>query len=74
MAVCTGCGIDSKDITDYTTDDPVENDGTFFDNQFVCDACYTRLIDMREGSFRPDIGSALQIQENAREILNKANK
>ena len=74
MAICSGCGVESKDLTDYSVVNPVEEDGTFFDDQFVCDSCYTKLILMRNGAFQPDIGSAIQIQENARRLLNKTNK
>lgn len=69
MATCSGCCADSKDLLDYNDDNPVEDDGTFSDGKFVCNECYCRLIDLREGNFKPDIGNARQIQQNARILI-----
>ena len=41
---CVGCGKTDKECGEYGTDNPVEEDGTFKDNKFVCPNCYVKLV------------------------------
>lgn len=63
MAICTGCNRDSKDIGCYNKENPVEDDGTFLNNKFVCTECYMDLINIGQ-----DVGSPSQIQTAARRL------
>ena len=66
MAICTGCNRSDKECGEYGEDNPVKEDGTYHDNKFVCTDCYSKLI-YRE----LDVGSPMQIQQRAKNILNR---
>lgn len=66
MAICTGCKVDSRTLSEYDEDNPVTEDGTYFDGKFVCTACYCDLIRFKQPRERADIGSPLVIQQRAK--------
>ena len=65
---CAGCGITAEQAG-YSEDDPVEEDGTFANNAFVCDSCYCKLIVIGQ-----DVGSPEKLQREARLLNNKSIK
>lgn len=64
MAICTGCDKNSKDLFEYTSEDPVENDGSYEDGRFVCGDCYDKLIDLGY-----DVGSPNHLQRSAARLI-----
>jgi len=63
MAICAGCGRDSKEFPCYDGDEPVTEDGTYKDGKFVCDYCYLKLctIDRALSVGKPNV-----LQANAK--------
>ena len=69
-ATCVSCEVHSSDLDEYDPiDNPVEDDGTYENGKFVCTQCYCRLIDLRDGNFKPDIGTPSEVQKNAKYML-----
>lgn len=66
MAICTGCGRNSKNMREYNKRNPVEYDGTYANGLFVCTKCYTYLI-----TLGVDVGSPQQIQNRARNYVKR---
>ena len=60
MAICAGCKRKSSEFSEYYKDNPVEDDGTYANNHFVCNNCYIILI--KRGM---DIGTPIQLQNRA---------
>ncbi len=56
---CVGCGRTDKECGEYGKDNPVEDDGTYADNKFVCTECYVVLV-----PYGLDVGPARQVQAN----------
>jgi hypothetical protein len=68
VATCAGCDIDSNKFPIYTKENPVTEDGTYFNGKFVCDSCYLKLerINHNLSVGRPDV-----LQNNAIVHLRK---
>jgi hypothetical protein len=43
-ATCVGCGRKASECEEYDQYNPVEEDGTYAYDMFVCTACYMELI------------------------------
>lgn len=65
---CVGCGKTDEECGEYDIDDPVENDGTYKDNKFVCTNCYVKLIPLGM-----DVGSPTMLQIKI-DILKKSGR
>lgn len=57
---CVGCGIKASKTGEYSRDNPVQEDGTYWGGYFVCTKCYQVLILLHK-----DVGSAVAIQIRA---------
>lgn len=66
MAICTGCNRSSEEVGGYDEDNPVESDGTYLNNLFVCTDCYIELVAIGQ-----DIGQPLKIQKAARRLSRR---
>lgn len=62
--ICAGCNVDSSELDCYDDDEnPVTEDGTYYNQKFVCDNCYSKLI-----SIGHDIGTPVELQNRARNL------
>ena len=67
---CTGCGKSAAQTKEYDPiDNPVEEDGTYANDKFVCTSCYCVLV-----SLGLDVGSPEQIQLRAKKHIRKIRR
>jgi hypothetical protein len=68
MAKCAGCEKADHEFPAYSAENPVDEDGSYANGQFVCDSCYIKLdmIDHALSVGRPEL-----IQANAIKYLRK---
>lgn len=59
---CVGCDRTAKECG-YNERDSVKDDGTYYNGAFVCDRCYSKLID--KGL---DVGPAIELQQYMKAI------
>jgi len=62
---CVGCGKTVSELPEYDKENPVQEDGTYKNNKFVCTACYTQLIPLGL-----DVGTPEVIQERMINLHN----
>lgn len=62
---CVGCDRTATEAG-YDSDDPVEEDGTYFNGEFICDSCYCKLIARGE-----DVGVAPMLHFRMRTIRKR---
>lgn len=67
-AICVGCDQYAADLPDYSDENPVESDGTYAENKFVCTACYVFLVDVGK-----DVGSPYEVQQAAIDLVRPLN-
>ena len=60
MAKCAGCKRTDQEIGSYGKENPVTEDGSYFQGGFVCDECYIVLIGLGL-----DVGAPQQLQLRA---------
>jgi len=65
-AICVGCGKTAGELEEYSDDNPVQEDGTYENNKFVCTNCYVKLIPRGM-----DTGTPFQVQNHMIAIARK---
>jgi len=64
MAICAGCTAHHTTCGYDDENDRVEDDGSYADGKFVCDACYMHLVPRGL-----DVGTPEQLQERASKLF-----